>query len=235
MLTPLQTGLGAEAVSLAISHSSATSFRAAGYAPIATNATYTGGLVRQHGNLSFTRVFQAGHEVPSYQPETAYAIFRRAIFGQDIATGTIDTNANPDYSTEGSNDTLSTRQTAPERPYPHQCYVLAQGATCTEAQIESLENGTALVENYILIDGNQTSAFPGVGSLNGTVPGGGSPSGGTSGGETGGEGPNNSSAGTGASPPTTGFTGAAAERLGVGRWTGMLMALGVGVVAVCSL
>lgn len=84
--------MGGEAVSLAINHTHAAAFRAAGYAKIQANGSYdyVGGLVRQHGNLSYSRVFEAGHEVPAYQPETAYAIFRRALFNRDIATGTVD-------------------------------------------------------------------------------------------------------------------------------------------------
>ena len=54
--------LGGEKVSLAINSSASADFRKAGYANIETNASYVGGVVRQHGNLSFSRVFQAGHE-----------------------------------------------------------------------------------------------------------------------------------------------------------------------------
>ncbi|KAL8992110.1 MAG: hypothetical protein Q9188_007656, partial [Gyalolechia gomerana] len=167
--------LGAEAVSLQIPYSGRSSFNAAGYAPIQTNASYTGGLVRQSGNFSFSRVFQAGHEIPAYQPETAYRIFNRAIFGQDIATGNSNITAteNADYSTQGPSDSLGTRQEPPDHPYPHQCYVLALSSTCTDEQIESVVNGSAVVRNYILQDGNQTSGnYPGVAALNGTVVGG---------------------------------------------------------------
>jgi hypothetical protein len=58
----VRVGMGGEQVSLAIQSSSATSFSAAGYANISTNATYVGGVVRQYGNLSFSRVFDAGHQ-----------------------------------------------------------------------------------------------------------------------------------------------------------------------------
>jgi hypothetical protein len=53
--------MGAEAVSLAAEYSHADKFRASGYANITTNATYTGGVVRQYGRFSFSRVFDAGH------------------------------------------------------------------------------------------------------------------------------------------------------------------------------
>jgi carboxypeptidase C (cathepsin A) len=60
--------LGGEAISLAIKSNTTTdsSFKKAGYADIQTNASYSGGLVRQYGNLSFARVYQAGHEGKHY-------------------------------------------------------------------------------------------------------------------------------------------------------------------------
>lgn len=55
-------GYGGEQVSLVIESQFTQGFQDAGYAEIQTNATYVGGLVRQHGNLSFSRVFDAGHD-----------------------------------------------------------------------------------------------------------------------------------------------------------------------------
>lgn len=54
--------LGVEKLSLAANWEGGDDFRAAGYANIHTNASYDGGVVRQHGNLSFSRVFEAGHD-----------------------------------------------------------------------------------------------------------------------------------------------------------------------------
>lgn len=42
-------------------HSNQEAFQSAGYTEMSTNEEYVGGLVRQRDNLSFTRVFQAGH------------------------------------------------------------------------------------------------------------------------------------------------------------------------------
>jgi carboxypeptidase C (cathepsin A) len=53
--------IGGEAISLAIKSNASSSFMKAGYANIETNSSYVGGFVRQYGNLSFSRVFQAGH------------------------------------------------------------------------------------------------------------------------------------------------------------------------------
>ncbi|KAL8988181.1 MAG: hypothetical protein Q9169_008598 [Polycauliona sp. 2 TL-2023] len=211
----LDNGVGAETVSLQIPYSGRSSFNSAGYAPIVTNSTYNGGVVRQYGNLSFARVFQAGHEIPSYQPETAYRIFNRAIFGQDLSTGEVDTNSNSSYSSEGPSDSFAITQEPPINEYPPECYVLAISATCTEEEIELLENGGGLVRNYILINGNSTGNESG-GS-------------GTGAGTTQQEGPNNltgTSSGTGPNPSP--YIGAG-SRSGM-EWTLLGGLAGVAVV-----
>ncbi|KAL5342909.1 Alpha/Beta hydrolase protein [Aspergillus crustosus] len=142
---------GGEQVSLQVDYSNADKFRAAGYAPVHTNASYVGGSVRQHGNFSFTRVFQAGHEVPAYQPETAYEIFHRAIFNRDIATGKVSTAKNGTYSTKGPSSTFNITNTVPDSPAPT-CYILSLGSYCTPEQIESVVNGTALIKDYIVVE-----------------------------------------------------------------------------------
>jgi hypothetical protein len=154
-------GIGGEAVSLAIPWSQQEQFNDAGYTGIRTNNSYIGGQVRQHGNLSFSRVYQAGHEAPTYQPETAYRIFMRALFNQDIANGEINTLDNPDYSTRGPADTWAIKNEPPEQ-YLQFCYVLDPTALCTEDQIMAIENGTAQIVNYIVVDSNSTELFPAV-------------------------------------------------------------------------
>lgn len=57
---------GGEAVSLAINYTHKQEFAASPYEPL----LYEGvryGEVRQFGNLSFSRIYEAGHEVPYYQ------------------------------------------------------------------------------------------------------------------------------------------------------------------------
>ena len=56
------SGLGGEAISLAINSSIKADFHSAGYANITTKGGHVGGTVRQYGNLSFSRVFSAGHQ-----------------------------------------------------------------------------------------------------------------------------------------------------------------------------
>jgi carboxypeptidase C (cathepsin A) len=158
--------IGGEAVSLAVAYSNAAGFRASGYQDIQVNRSYNGGLVRQYGNFSFSRVFQAGHEVPAYQPETAYEIFRRAMFNLDIASGKISTVENGNYRTVGPSSTFSIKNKAPESPQPT-CYTYALLSTCTDDQYYSVLDGTALIHDYIVIDNITAGLFPGVG--NGTT------------------------------------------------------------------
>lgn len=149
---------GGELLSLAIPYANATSFANAGYADVVVNDTYIGGQVRQYGNLSFTRVYQAGHEVPAYQPETAFKIFQRALFNKDIATGKISTVEKSDYATTGPKDVYNITNEPVTLP-GSQCYVLDRDQ-CTADQWESVVNGTALVRNWIVVDANTSFLFP---------------------------------------------------------------------------
>ncbi|KAF2401877.1 putative carboxypeptidase S1 [Trichodelitschia bisporula] len=148
---------GGEAVSTAIPWKGAANFKAAGYTDMKTEGGEIGGMVRQYGNLSFTRVFQAGHEVPAYQPEAAYDIFMRVMNNRDIATGTVSTLAVSNgtvYSSKGAPDTLAVRQEPPPPPEPT-CYVLSL-SSCTDDQLNSVLDGVAEIRNYIVV-GNETS------------------------------------------------------------------------------
>ena len=89
---------GGEDVSLAAKFSRATQFQNAGYAPLMVDGKRYGDT-REYGNFSFTRVFDAGHAVPFYQPEASLAMFNRTIHGVDVATG--EQKIHDDYSTLG--------------------------------------------------------------------------------------------------------------------------------------
>ncbi|EOA89250.1 uncharacterized protein SETTUDRAFT_159655 [Exserohilum turcica Et28A] len=160
---------GGELLSLAIPYDNATSFAEAGYAPVVVNDTYIGGQVRQHGNLSFTRVYEAGHEVPAYQPETAYKIFMRSLFNRDISTGNVSTAETPGYATKGPSD-VSNITNQPIVDPGSQCYVLDRDQ-CTKDQWKRVMNGTALVRNWIVVDANTSHLFPDLGG-NGAASGG---------------------------------------------------------------
>ncbi|KAJ9145532.1 Carboxypeptidase S1 A [Pleurostoma richardsiae] len=156
--------LGVENLSLTMSYPSASAFRSTGYTSIQTNDSYIGGLVRQHGNVSFSRVFEAGHQVAAYQPETVYQIFKRAIFGRDIATGKVEIGAGGKYSSSGPSSSSDVKNVLPPSP-DSVCYLYQAPLTCTEEQLEALANGSAVVKNYIVVwpagisaGGNGTSA-----------------------------------------------------------------------------
>jgi carboxypeptidase C (cathepsin A) len=138
--------LGGEQASLAIPYSRAEDFAEVGYAPLVT-PNGIDGMTRQLGNFSFTRVFQSGHEVPSYQPVAAYEIFQRATFGRDIATGLFPVS--DEYATIGPKDTFFIKNVPPERPEPR-CYVAKPG-TCTDEVWETVKNGTAIIKDWFVV------------------------------------------------------------------------------------
>jgi carboxypeptidase D len=117
-------------------------------------------MVRQYGNFSFTRVFQAGHEVPAYQPETAYEIFRRAMNNLDIATGTKSTipqaGSQDVYATQGDPDTWAIKLEPPAEPEP-MCYLLSLQSTCSKDQVQAVLDGSVTVQNYIVAGTNGKS------------------------------------------------------------------------------
>ncbi|KAL7941516.1 Alpha/Beta hydrolase protein [Trichoderma barbatum] len=139
--------IGGERASLAVPYSHSKDFASAGYAPLLTEKGVSG-LTRQYGNYSFSRVFQAGHMVPSYQPEAAYDIFMRATFNRDIPTGL--EAVTDDLSTDGPSDTWHVRHEPLEVPTP-QCYILAP-QTCVAEVWEKVVAGTALVKKWLVVE-----------------------------------------------------------------------------------
>ncbi|KAK3073317.1 hypothetical protein LTR53_005219 [Teratosphaeriaceae sp. CCFEE 6253] len=142
--------LGAEALALQINWTGAAGFAAAGYESVHTNRTYDGGVVRQHSNLSFSRVFEAGHDVAAYRPETNFRIFNRAVSRRDIATGRVAVDGRfNDYSTDGPQSSRNITDILPAS-MPVLCYLWDVTGTCTQDQYEALANGTAVVEDFVV-------------------------------------------------------------------------------------
>lgn len=131
--------LGAEQLSLIAKWSGADAYAAAGYEEIRVNDIYVGGVVKQHGLLSFSRVFEAGHDVSWYQPETTCRIFNRAVSNRDVATGTESLNRRRlnRYSTKGPLDAYVWKDELPPSPEP-ECYVYDVATTCTANQVSLL-------------------------------------------------------------------------------------------------
>jgi len=136
-----------EGLSLAANWTGAAAYRKAGYEEIHVNSSYVGGVVKQHGLLSFSRVFEAGHGVSWYQPETSYRIFNRAVSGRDISSGTKDLSRHcgsetSSYSTKGPLSAYGWTHELPESPEA-QCYMYNIATTCTGHQV-SPKRQTAL-------------------------------------------------------------------------------------------
>jgi carboxypeptidase C (cathepsin A) len=103
---------GGEAVSLQANHSGAAAFRRAGYTPLLVGGAHHGD-VREQGNLSFTRMFDAGHMVPWWKPRASLALFNRTINGWDLATG--ERRAGPEFATAGEPVSLFSQKVERER------------------------------------------------------------------------------------------------------------------------
>ncbi|TPX21132.1 hypothetical protein DIZ76_015085 [Coccidioides immitis] len=101
---------GGEAVSLAVNYTHAEKFRAAGYAPLLVDGVEYG-QIREYGNFSFSRIYEAGHEVPYYQPLASLQYFNRTLNGWDIATGQVKVDGN--YGTSGPRRSTHTEPYVP--------------------------------------------------------------------------------------------------------------------------
>lgn len=157
--------LGVENLSLQANWSGAQHFRDAGYEEIRVNDTYIGGVTRQYGKLSFSRVFEAGHDreysracmciavladtkplVSAFQPETSARIFSRIMGNTNVATGlepAADTWCN--YTSAGPLSSWSWKNELPPST-DTACYLYEIGPTCTVDQYAALANGSAIID-----------------------------------------------------------------------------------------
>ncbi|KAF6527310.1 hypothetical protein HZS61_010354 [Fusarium oxysporum f. sp. conglutinans] len=142
---------GGENISLSLNFSSAEEFRSAGYTPIKTNCSYTAGFVREHGNVSFSRIFESGHGVAGYQPEALSTIFNRVMSRRDLATGEVDLRKHTGYKTKGRKSVRSVRNKVPESPV-NTCFVRDAPLSCTDEQLMALAVGKAKVENWVVVE-----------------------------------------------------------------------------------
>ena len=199
--------LGGQAVSFSIAAQTPgyAPFYSAGYADIVVNNSYVGGAVRQYGNLSFSRIYDSGHLIPAYQPETAFTVFTRIIMGSDISLG-----EPADLSTYTSNGTANATQTAkaPDQLAPT-CWVRNIDSTCSDDQKQMLQQGEGVIINGILYSDSSdwrtpastismVAGFPGVGPLSTTT---------------------TQSAGASTSTPTGGSTSASTNQVLTGVFT----------------
>lgn len=140
---------GGEEISLALVKEDHTAyqraFREAGYADIIVNPFFVGGQVRQFGNLSFSRIYDAGHAVPEDQPEAAYTVFERVIKGLDIGQGKeVDLSM---YGTKGPSS--SEHQNKVLEPRNPTCWIRDIRRTCTKEEQAMITKGEGVVKNGV--------------------------------------------------------------------------------------
>ncbi|EME45168.1 hypothetical protein DOTSEDRAFT_23237 [Dothistroma septosporum NZE10] len=144
----------------------ASGFASAGWAEIVVNDSYVGGAVKQYGNLSFSRVYDAGHFVPYYQPETAFQIFARIIMGSDLATA-----ADVDLATYTSNGTAnSTHTNRVPSPPAYTCWVRNWDDSCSDDDTTAMKAGKGVVEYGVYYQDSKDVALPSA-SVNAGKPG----------------------------------------------------------------
>jgi hypothetical protein len=135
---------GGEAISLALGSmlpNYVTNFPNSGYADIVVNSSYIGGAVKQFGNLSFARIYDSGHLIPAYQPETAFTVFTRIIQGAALSTGeTVNLST---YSTNGTKFSTKTNKAGSSRSPV--CWVRSAMTACTPNQRTSILGGQGVV------------------------------------------------------------------------------------------
>ncbi|KAK5723631.1 hypothetical protein LTR15_005330 [Elasticomyces elasticus] len=135
----------------------ASAFPAAGYADIIVNSTYVGGQVRQFGNLSFSRIYNSGHFVPYFQPETAFTVFTRIIQGSDVGSGDIvDLSTHSTIGPPNSTWEVDAPYKAPEPT----CWVRAWNATCSDDDTEAMLAGDGLMMNGIFYQKSNARTLP---------------------------------------------------------------------------
>ncbi|CAK4030667.1 Carboxypeptidase S1 A [Lecanosticta acicola] len=151
---PVATGVSSAGAGAPSSY--ASGFAGAGYAQIVVNDSYVGGLVRQYGNLSFSRVYDAGHFVPYYQPETVFQIFARVILGTDLSTA-----ADIDLADFRSNGTANATHTnsVPEQPKAT-CWVRNWNESCSSSDTSAMKQGKGLVQYGIYYQDSKSIVLP---------------------------------------------------------------------------
>ncbi|RMY81187.1 hypothetical protein D0864_08378 [Hortaea werneckii] len=134
-----------------------SAFPAAGYAEIVVNSTFVGGAVRQYGNLSFSRIYDSGHFVPFYQPETAFTVFTRIIQGVDISTGDgVDLST---FGTTGPANSTRTNSAPSDTPSPT-CWIRSINGTCSDEDVQAMQQGEGVVSYGIFYRDENSISLP---------------------------------------------------------------------------
>ena len=130
------------------------------------NNSYVGGVVRQFGNLSFARIYDAGHAVPIYQPETAFTVFTRIIQGAAVSTGKqIDLSA---YGTIGPQSSTKTNKAGSSQDSV--CWIRNIPDTCTPDERTQILAGKGVVMAGVWLE-HEDDYDPPTGSIDAGSPG----------------------------------------------------------------
>ena len=147
---------GGEAVSNEIQYTHSQEFAETGYVPFVVDGTEYG-EVRQYGNFSFLRVYEAGHEVPFYQPLASLEYFKRTLDNKDIATGKLDVRGN--YATNGTAKATHTEPYVPLTP------PTSTAGPSSTARVNATETGYPKLEQAKLVHPRLEQPKPRFGSL----------------------------------------------------------------------
>lgn len=130
---------------------SGASLRDAAWADLVLDGDSPGGLTRQVGNLSVSRVFNASHTSFVDQPATLYKIFSRAVLGVDVATGQIEVSGSnaQEYLSGGIPDSFAVQ--FPRRGAGERFCHWALTGRCSRDEFRAMANGSAIVENYLFV------------------------------------------------------------------------------------
>lgn len=79
-----------------------------------------------------------------------YQVFQRALSRRDISTGRVELARNATYATEGPTDIMDVKNEVPD-PKLSICYLYGAPITCTPEQLEALRDGSAVVEDFVVV------------------------------------------------------------------------------------
>ncbi|TVY94266.1 Carboxypeptidase S1-like protein A [Lachnellula willkommii] len=154
--------LGGEAISLAVAAQAGgsypTLFPAAGYAPIITNTSYIGGVVRQYGNLSFSRIYDAATACP---PTNQKQPLKSLHASCEIINPSV-------YNTTGPSNATHTTS-LPASP-TNTCWLRNILETCSDNQKNMIIGNEGAIINGVLYDAASDWSSPGSSATVDVVP-----------------------------------------------------------------
>jgi carboxypeptidase D len=82
------------------------------------------------------------------------------MFGKDVATGKVTlAEVKGGYSTKGPDQVRDVKNEVPE-PVKNTCYLMQAPTSCTKEQLAALANGSALIEDYVVVKPDGVAPAP---------------------------------------------------------------------------